>query len=223
MVCVCDGLRWIHYRCRLLVERSELEVFALMVTLGQKQPVYEDVAADPSEDDSFTVCKVLPVLRAVMDAEGILISDVGSPKMQIAQNLPTVEPTTCIISNGLASMGISVPGGIAAELANDAEVVAATGDGGSLMNGAEIETATRVGCGYTILPFVDDDYGLSSEKQYAHRGESFGTELTNPDFITLAESFGIEGYRPTEWDELEEMLRNALLTDEMSLVEIPLG
>jgi acetolactate synthase-1/2/3 large subunit len=143
--------------------------------------------------------------------------------MQIAQNFLTYEPNTCIISNGLASMGISVPGGIAADLATDAEIVAATGDGGFLMNGAEIETATRVGCGYTVLLFADDDYGLISEKQHAHRGESFGTGLTNPDFMTFAESFGIEGYCPQDWDELEVTLRDALLSDEMSLVEIQVG
>jgi acetolactate synthase-1/2/3 large subunit len=183
--------------------------------------ILEDVAADPSGDDPFTVRTVLPVLREVMDDEDVLISDVGSHKMQIAQNFLTYEPNTCIISNGLASMGISVPGGIAADLATDGEVVAATGDGGFLMNGAEIETATRVGCGYTILLFVDDDYGLISEKQHAHRGESFGTKLTSPDFMKFAESFGIEGYRPEGWDGLEETLRDALLTDEMSLVEIP--
>ncbi|QIO24516.1 acetolactate synthase large subunit [Haloarcula sp. JP-L23] len=184
--------------------------------------ILDDITADPSEDDPFTVRTVLPVLRKVMDAEDVLISDVGSHKMRIAQNFPTYEPNTCIISNGLASMGISVPGGIAADLATDAEVVAATGDGGFLMNGAEIETATRVGCGYTILLFVDDDYGLISEKQHAHRGESFGTGLTNPDFTTLAESFGIDGYRPEEWDELEDVLREALTSTAMSLVEVPL-
>ena len=158
-----------------------------------------------------------------MNAEDVLISDVGSHKMQIAQNFLTYEPNTCIISNGLASMGISVPGGIAADLASDAAVVAATGDGGFLMNDAEIETATRVECGYTILLFTDEDNGLISEKQHAHRGESFGTEHTNPDFMTFAESFGIERYRPENWDELEEMLGDALGSDEMSLVEIQLG
>ncbi|WP_138006555.1 acetolactate synthase large subunit [Halalkalirubrum salinum] len=188
-----------------------------------REHILKDIAADPSEDGPFTVRTVLPVLRDVMNTEDVLISDVGSHKMQIAQNFLTYEPNTCIISNGLASMGISVPGGIAADLATDAAVVAATGDGGFLMNGVEIETATRVGCTYTILLFSDDDYGLISEKQRAHRGESFGTGLTNPDFMTFAESFGIEGYRPENWDELEEMLGDALGSDEMSLVEIQLG
>ena len=188
-----------------------------------REHILDDVAADPSSGDPFTVRTVLPVLRDVMDDEDVLISDVGSHKMQIAQNFLTYEPNTCIISNGLASMGISVPGGVAADLATDAAVVAATGDGGFLMNAAEIETATRVGCGYTILCFVDDDYGLISEKQHAHRGESFGTKLTNPMFMTFAESFGIDGYRPEQWDELEGVLQDALTTDGMALVEVPLG
>jgi acetolactate synthase-1/2/3 large subunit len=188
-----------------------------------REHILKDVTTDPSADDSFTVQTVLPVLREVMDDEDVLLSDVGSHKMEIAQNFLTYEPNTCIISNGLASMGISVPGGIAADLATDASVVAATGDGGFLMNGAEIETATRIGCGYTILLFVDDDYGLISEKQHDHRDESFGTGLTNPDFMTLAESFGIDGYRPEDWIELEETLRTALTTDVMSLVEVQLG
>jgi hypothetical protein len=126
--------------------------------------IHDDVAADPAADDPFTVQTVLPVLRDVMDDADVLLSDVGSHKMHIAQNFPTYEPNTCIISNGLASMGISVPGGIAADLATDGAVVAATGDGGFLMNAAEIETATRIGCGYTILLFVDDDYGLISPR-----------------------------------------------------------
>jgi acetolactate synthase-1/2/3 large subunit len=191
---------------------------------GTRKRILEDIDSYRlKEGDSFHTPGALNVIREALPDKGLLISDVGSHKMWIARNYPTYTPNGCIISNGLASMGISVPGGIAADLAVDAEVVAATGDGGFLMNGAEIETATRVGCGYTILLFVDDDYGLISEKQHAHRGESFGTRLTNPDFMTLAESFGIEGYRPKEWDELEETLREALLTDEMSLVEIPLG
>jgi len=88
------------------------------------------------------------------------------------------------------------------------------------MNGAEIETATRLGCDFTILLFNNDDYGLISEKQTDHRGESTGTKLTNPDFETFAESFGIESYRPTTADELEPALE-AAVEGGMSLVEIP--
>jgi acetolactate synthase-1/2/3 large subunit len=181
--------------------------------------ILADVSRDPPAEPPFTVASVLPILRDAMAPEDVLISDVGSHKMAIAQNFPTDEPNTCIISNGLASMGISVPGGVAADLAVDANVVAATGDGGFLMNAAEIETATRLGCGFTILLFNDDDYGLISEKQEVHTGESFGTGLTNPDFVTFADSFGIDSYRPESPDELRTALQSAV-DGGMSLVEV---
>jgi len=189
-------------------------------------PIREEIVADVSAADladGMTVRGVLPVLREVMDDADVLVSDVGSHKMAIAANFPTHEPNTCIISNGLASMGIAVPGALAADLATDQHVVAATGDGGFLMNAAEIETATRAGCGYTIVVFNDEDYGLIDEKQTAHRGEHFGTEIANPDFVTFAESFGIDAYRTTSESELRDALAATVQSDEMGLVEVPLA
>lgn len=184
--------------------------------------ILEDTRRETEPEAPFTVRGVLPILRDAMAAEDVLVSDVGSHKMAIAQNFPTYEPNTCIISNGLASMGIAVPGALAADLAVESNVVAATGDGGFLMNAAEIETATRHGCEFTIVVFTDDDYGLISEKQREHTGESTGTALTNPDFVAFAESFGIDGYRPTTPNELQANFADAL-TAEMSLIEIPVA
>jgi acetolactate synthase-1/2/3 large subunit len=185
-----------------------------------RKQILADVDIEPTDEPPFTVRTVLPILREILAPEDVLVSDVGSHKMAIAQNFPTYEPNTCIISNGFASMGIAVPGGVAADLAVDGNVVAATGDGGFLMNAAEIETATRMDCAFTILLFNDDDYGLISEKQEAHTGESFGTELSNPGFVEFAESFGIESYRPESSDELRTLLRSAV-EGGMSLVEVP--
>jgi len=193
---------------------------------GWYEPIRDTIVADVGGRDPdrppFTVRGVLPALREAMAPEDVLVSDVGSHKMAIAQNFPTYEPNTCIVSNGFASMGIAVPGGLAADLAVDANVVAATGDGGFLMNAAEIETATRIGCAFTTVVFTDDDYGLISEHQTEHTGESFGTTLTNPDLVQFAESFGIEGYRPESAAQLRDALADAV-GDGMSLVEIPVA
>jgi acetolactate synthase-1/2/3 large subunit len=186
-----------------------------------RERIVSDVQRKPDSGDPLSVKRTLPYLRESMADEDVLVSDVGSHKMAIAQQFPTYEPNTCIISNGLASMGIAVPGGAAADLAVDADVVVATGDGGFLMNAAEIETATRLGLGYTIVVFNDEDYGLISEKQLEHTGEHFGTELTSPDFVQFAESFGVDGYRAETWDDVESVLDDVVADGEMSLVEIP--
>ncbi len=185
-----------------------------------RERILETVSGRPDAGDPFSVRRTLPLLRDAMADDDVLVSDVGSHKMAIAQDFPTYEPNTCVISNGLASMGIGVPGGLAADLAVDSNVVVATGDGGFLMNAAEIETATRIGCGFTILLFVDDDYGLISENQEVETGDSFGTRIGNPDFVAFAESFGIDAYRPDSWDELESVLAETVDSDAMSLVEV---
>jgi len=187
----------------------------------QRESIRETVERSGEPEPPFAVEDVLPILREAMAPEDVLVSDVGSHKLAIAQRFPTYEPNTCIVSNGLASMGIAAPGALAADLATEGNVVAATGDGGFLMNAAEIETATRVGCGFTVVVFRDDDYGMISEEQLEHRGETFGTELTNPDLVAFARSFGIDGYRPDSAAELRDALE-VVGREEVALVEVPL-
>jgi acetolactate synthase-1/2/3 large subunit len=120
-------------------------------------------------------------------------------------------------------MGIALPGGIAAKLAlPEKRVVTVMGDGGFLMNSQEIETARRIGVGYTIIVFNDNDYGLISWKQHSHTSTTFGTGLTNPDFKKYAESFGIRAYAPKNLNELRTNLEQAITGQELCLVEIPI-
>jgi acetolactate synthase-1/2/3 large subunit len=176
------------------------------------------------EGDPFTVPGVLLELRELLKDDALLISDVGTHKMWIARNYPTYCPNGCIISNGLASMGISLRRGIAAELLNKGrQIVSAMGDGGFLMNSQELETAKRLGAGYINIVFNDNDYGLISWKQYQHRERSVSTRIQNPDFKKFADSFGISGYRPEKLDDLRSTLKHAIEQQEMCLIEIPIS
>ena len=185
-----------------------------------REDIVTAVDRDLDGDAPFPIRDVISGLRDVMTTEDVLLSDVGTHKMEIARNFRAYEPNTVIISNGLATMGIAVPGAVAADLVVDGNVVAATGDGGFLMNAAELETATRLDCGFTVVVFTDGEYRLISEKQQDHRGTSFGTHFTNPDLTTFAESFGIESYLPETADELREAL-TAVDESELSLVAVP--
>ncbi len=175
-----------------------------------------------TEGQPFTIPGALLEIRQVLDPCGLLISDVGSHKMWIGRNFPTLCPNGCIISNGLASMGIALPGAVAAALADPGrQVVAVMGDGGFLMNSQELETAKRLGVGFTAIIFNDNDYGLINWKQTLSRGRSIYTELSNPDFKAYVESFGIKAYRPESLAELRETLRETIPSGELSVVEIP--
>jgi len=192
------------------------------------QPLRDQILRDIDsyqlkDGDAFTVPGVLHIVRELMNSGDIVLSDVGSHKMWIGRNYPVYEPNSVIISNGMASMGIALPGGIAAKLAlPHRQVVAMMGDGGFMMNSQEIETARRIGIGFPIIVFNDNDYGLISWKQHSHARRTFGTTLTNPDFKKYAESFGIPGYRPSNLRELNNNLNEAILTQRLSLIEIPI-
>jgi acetolactate synthase-1/2/3 large subunit len=173
------------------------------------------------EGNRFTVPGILNVLREAMGAQDILLSDVGSHKVWIARNYPAYEPNTVLISNGLAAMGFALPGAVAAKLAvPERNVVCAMGDGGFLMNVQEIETATRLGLSFTILVLNDNDYGLIRWKQEASTGKSFGTGLTNPDFLKLADAFGIKGYAPKTEAELREAIQSSIQGKGVSLIAV---
>ena len=179
---------------------------------------------DLKAGEDFNVPGILNEIRKVMSDDGLLISDVGAHKMWIARNFKTYEPNGCIISNGLASMGISLPGGIGASIVNpDREIVSFMGDGGFMMNVQELETAKRLGVGYTIIVTVDDNYGLITWKQERHTGDSTGTKLGNPDFVKLAEAFGIPGYRPKNLKDLRSILQKTIPSKELCLIAIPIS
>lgn len=187
-----------------------------------RERIRDDIASYDLQGAPLTIPGALNLIRQVLPDDGLLISDVGSHKVWIARNFPTYCPNGCIISNGLAAMGIALPGGIAAALAHPGRaIVAAMGDGGFLMNSQELETATRLGVGFTVVVFNDNDYGLISWKQDMSRGRSTGTRIGNPDFVAYAQSFGIKAERPESVEELRGALDEAIGSRELRFIEIP--
>ncbi|GIW46478.1 MAG: acetolactate synthase [Deltaproteobacteria bacterium] len=167
--------------------------------------------------------RVLCDLREVMGEEDIVISDVGAHKLWVARVYPCYRPNTCIISNGFASMGIGVPGAIAAKLLYpERRVVTVTGDGGFLMNAQEIETAVREGVNFVALIFHDKSYSLIEIKQQIQFGRKSYVNFGNPDFVKFAQSFGAVGYRIEATDELKPALQEAFSQNKPVIIDCPI-
>jgi acetolactate synthase-1/2/3 large subunit len=166
--------------------------------------------------------KVIWDLRTALDLEDTVICDVGAHKMWMARMFRCEYPNTCLISNGFASMGIAVPGALAARLAQpERKVVAVTGDGGFLMNVQEIETAVRLKIAMVVLIWNDAGYGLIEWKQMNQFGRPSNVDFGNPDFVKLAESFGARGYRINAAEQLLPTLQQALADDAVSIIDCP--
>ena len=150
------------------------------------------------DDDSFPMQppRALWEIRNALARDDILISDVGLHKLWIGRMFPAYEPNTVLIANGLAGMGFAVPAAIAAKLVHPARrVVTVNGDGGFLMNAQELETAVRLGTPFVNVIWENSQYGSIVWKQDKRFGSHFGTDFTNPDFVKLAEGFGMPGWR----------------------------
>ncbi|WJW75460.1 acetolactate synthase large subunit [Thiohalobacter sp. IOR34] len=166
--------------------------------------------------------KLIWDLRTVLDLEDIVVCDVGAHKMWMARMFRCEYPNTCLISNGFASMGIAVPGAIAAKMVYpDRHVVAVTGDAGFMMNSQEIETALRLKVPIVILIWNDGGYGLIEWKQMNQFRRISHVRFGNPDFVRYAESFGARGFRVEHTGELMPILREALASDRLCVIDCP--
>jgi acetolactate synthase-1/2/3 large subunit len=166
--------------------------------------------------------KIIWDLRTALELDGIAVCDVGAHKMWMARMFRCEYPNTCLISNGFASMGMAVPGAIAAKLVYpDRQVVAVTGDAGFLMNAQEVETAMRLKTPIVILIWNDSAYGLIEWKQMNQFGRKSYVDFTNPDFVKFAESFGAKGYRVEGPGDLQRILKQALADDTVSIIDCP--
>jgi len=180
--------------------------------------------AEHKDDTSFPIKpqKILWDLRQVLDPEDIVISDVGAHKMWIGRMYQAETPNSCIISNGFASMGIALPGAIAAKVAYPkSRAVAVCGDGGFMMNNQEIDTALRMGLDFVVLIFNDSKYGLIEWHQLRHFDRATAIDFVNPDFVMLAESFGAKGYRVNSAEEFIPTLEAALNDGTVSVIDCP--
>ncbi|MGH7799733.1 MAG: acetolactate synthase large subunit [Thermodesulfobacteriota bacterium] len=190
---------------------------ALREDILRESQVYKDDKSFPPKPQ-----KILADLRDIMGEDDIVISDVGVHKLWVARVYPCYKPNTCIISNGFASMGIGVPGAIAAKLLYpQRKVVTVTGDGGFLMNSQELETAVREGVPFVSLIFHDKSYSLIEIKQQITFGRKSHVNFGNPDFVKFAESFGAIGYRIEAAGELKPVLEEAFSKNKPVIIDCP--
>jgi acetolactate synthase I/II/III large subunit len=155
--------------------------------------------------------RIVADTRAALGRDDVVLVDTGAAKMWMARLYPTYRLNTCLISNGLSTMAFSLPGALGVKLAKpEAKVLAVMGDGAFLMNSQEIETAVRERIPLVVLVWEDNGYGLIEWKMDLELGDHYFVGFTNPDVVTYAQSFGANGVRISEADELLPTLRTAL-------------
>jgi acetolactate synthase-1/2/3 large subunit len=180
---------------------------------------------DARDDDHFPMRppRILAEIREALGPSDLLVSDVGLHKLWIGRVFPAHEPGTVLIANGLAGMGFALPTAIAAKLVDPhRHVVTVSGDGGFLMNCQELETAVRLKTPVVNVVWENSQYGSIVWKQDKKFGRHFGVDFSNPDFVKLAEAFGMPAWRIGSPDEFGRRLEEALALDVPTLIVVPI-
>lgn len=181
--------------------------------------------ADKSDSANFPIKpqRFVRDLRAAIPRDGIISLDNGMYKLWISRNYPAYEQNTVLLDNALATMGAGLGAGMGAKIVDPSKkVVVVAGDGGFLMNLADLETATRLKLDLVIVVLLDDGYGMIKWKQDSMGLSDFGLSFTNPDFVKLAESFGAQGHLITSAQEFQPMLEKAIASKGVHIIALPI-
>jgi acetolactate synthase-1/2/3 large subunit len=150
---------------------------------------------------------VIDVVRAASSRDTIATSDVGSHKLLVGQGWTTYAPRSTLMTNGLSSMGFSLPAAIAAKLVHpDRPVVCFTGDGGLAMVQGELRVAASLKLDPLVVVFCDNSLNRIELKQAKRGYPSHGTLIQPTDMVKLAESMGCAGVMVDSAAALERVM-----------------
>jgi acetolactate synthase-1/2/3 large subunit len=170
-------------------------------------------------------CEYLEVLRGELPDNGIYVEDLTQVGYVGRLAFPVYQPRTYIHSGYQGTLGFSYATALGAKVAcPDVPVVSVSGDGGFMYNVQELSTAALFGIDVVAVVFADGAYGNVRRMQKVDYGNRLiATELRNPDFPKMAESYGIAGVKTTSPEGLRRELNAAFKRRGPSLIEVAVG
>jgi acetolactate synthase I/II/III large subunit len=164
-------------------------------------------------------------IRAALPDDGILVADLTQVAFFATLGFPVYCPRTFIGPGYQGTLGSAFATALGAQVGNpDKKVVALMGDGGFLYNVQELATMRQRRLNAVAIVFNDNAYGnVRRTQREAFAGHVIAADLVNPDFVALAESFGVRGLRVDTPDALRSVLGDALAAKEPILIEVAVG
>jgi acetolactate synthase-1/2/3 large subunit len=164
-------------------------------------------------------------IRTASPPDTIFFSDITQFGVYARYALPVNGPRSYFLPGYQATLGWAYPAALGGKVGcPDRPVVVFAGDGGFMFNVQELATAVHHGIAVVAIVFNNRVFGnvkLIQKKNFG--GRHIATELTNPDFVALARSFGMEARRATTADELGKTLVEFLALGKPALIEVPVG
>ena len=155
------------------------------------------------------------------NGEAIIVTDVGQHQMLEAQYYDHDEPNTLLTSGGLGTMGFSLPAAIGASFAKkNKDIWVIVGDGSIQMTITELATAVQEKVNINIAIINNGYLGMVRQWQELFYDSRFAeTPISSPDYIKIAEAYGLKGYRVHNRREIENTIRKAKLNPGPVIIE----
>jgi len=168
---------------------------------------------------------ILNAIRSALPEDGIFVEELTQPGYVARMAFPVYRPRTYINPGYQGTLGYASPTAMGAKVGMpDRKVLAISGDGGFMFNVQELATAAQHGIDIVLVVFNDGAFGnVKRFQQQMFDGKELAVELKNPDFMKLADAFGIQGFRVKSPKELERAIGEGFSTPGPTLIEYPLG
>jgi acetolactate synthase-1/2/3 large subunit len=164
----------------------------------------------------------LGVIRDVLPRDGFFVEEISQMGFAAMFGFPVYEPRTLVTSGYQGTLGFGFPTALGVKVAfPQRAVVSVTGDGGFMFAVQELATAVQYGINLVTLVFNNESYGnVYRDQQQQYGGRVLGSELVNPDFVALAESFGVSASSVSSPQALRPALEHAFAADRPVLIEV---
>jgi len=193
-----------------LIARSDRTAWIERIAVWKSDAAEREILSH-LDSDALTAPEAVHAIWRQTTGEALVVTDVGQNQMWAAQYYASSQPRSFLSSGGLGTMGFALPAAIGAQIARPRdEVWVIAGDGGFQMNVQELATVVQEDLPLRIAVLNNGYLGMVRQWQeqfYDKRYEA--TKLLNPDFVRLAEAYGLKAWRGTAADEASEAIAQA--------------
>jgi acetolactate synthase I/II/III large subunit len=164
----------------------------------------------------------LGVIRDVLPRDGFFVEEISQMGFAAMFGFPVYQPRTLVTSGHQGTLGFGFPTALGVNVACPRRpVVSVTGDGGFMFAVQELATAVQYGINLVTLVFNNESYGnVYRDQQQQFGGRLLGSELVNPNFVALAESFGVSAASVSSPQALRPALERAFAADRPVMIEV---
>ena len=172
--------------------------------------------------NGLTMGEAIESINKFSKGDAVIVTDVGQHQMVACRYAKFNRSQSNLTSGGLGTMGFALPAAIGAKMgAPDREVVAVIGDGGYQMTIQELGTIFQTQVAVKIVVLNNDFLGMVRQWQQLFFDKRYAsTEMTNPDFVTIAKGYHIDAVRVTKRNELDSSVKKMMLSKKPFFLEV---